>query len=274
MPSLAASAFYFGVWIVDWMYIGSHLISFILCIFYYILIKKSRFVIIIFMSEANPQLNYDDMLKSGMHFGRKKTVFNPKMEKYVFTVKEGICIIDLLKTQAEIKKASEYLKKIITDGGMVLFVGLTKQSADTIKDLANETNMPYVVDRWIGGSLTNFKVIAGRVKKMEEMEKQTKSGELDKYTKKERLLFDRELKKMENHFGGLRKMTKLPDVVFLSSLRHGGLPFREAKRLGIKVVAICDTESDPRAVDYVIPANDNAKQSVELILETIKKALV
>jgi len=225
------------------------------------------------MTEQELQLNYDDMLKAGMHFGRKKTVFNPKMGKYVFTVKEGICIIDLLKTQTEITKVAEYLKKVITDGGVVLFVGLTKQSADTIKDLANELNMPYVVERWIGGSLTNFKVISSRVKKMEEMEKQTKTGELDKYTKKERLMFERELKKMENHFGGLRKMTKLPDVVFVSSLKDGVLPIREAKRMKIKTVAIANTDSSPDDVDYAIPANDRSKKSIDLILEAIKKEI-
>lgn len=226
------------------------------------------------MAEQELQMNYDDMLKAGMHFGRKKTVFNPKMDKYVFTVKEGICIIDLLKTQSEIKKVAEYLKKVISDGGMVLFVGLTKQSGDTIKELADDVNMPYVVERWIGGSLTNFKVISSRVKKMEEMEKQQKSGELDKYTKKERLLFERELKKMENHFGGLKKMTKLPDVVFVSSLKEGALPIREAKRMKLKTVAIANTDSSPDDVDYAIPANDRSKKSVDLILNAIKKELV
>src|SRR3989344_7224538 len=197
------------------------------------------------MTEQELQLNYDDMLKAGMHFGRKKTVFNPKMGKYVFTVKEGICIIDLLKTQTEIKKVVEYLKKVINDGGMILFVGLTKQSADTIKDLANETNMPYVVERWIGGSLTNFKVISSRVKKLEEMEKQLTTGELDKYTKKERLMFERELKKMTTHFGGLRKLTRIPDVVFVSSLKESALPIHEARKMGVKIVAIANTDANP-----------------------------
>lgn len=225
------------------------------------------------MTEQELQLSYDDMLKAGMHFGRKKTVFNPKMDKYVYIVKEGICIIDLLKTQDEIKKVGEYLKKVVVDGGIILFVGLTKQSVDTIKNLAEETNMPYVIDRWLGGTLTNFKVIFGRIKKLEEMEKQQKSGELDKYTKKERLMFERELKKMENHFGGLRKMTRLPDVVFVSSLKESELPIREAKRMKIKTAAIANTDSSPDDVDYAIPANDRSKGSVDLILDAIKKEL-
>lgn len=228
---------------------------------------------ILIVSEPLPQLNYEDMLRAGMHFGRKKTVFNPKMKKYVFTVKEGICIIDLIKTQTELISVSEYLNKILSSGGLVLFVGLTKQSADSIKDLADTLNMPYVVDRWLGGTLTNSKVISGRVKMMEEMERKQAANELGKYTKKERLLFDRELKKMNVRFGGLRKLTRMPDVVFVSSLKESALPVREAKRMKIPVIGIANTDSNPDEVDYAIPANDRSKKSIDLIVEAIKKEL-
>jgi len=170
------------------------------------------------------------MLKAGMHFGRKKTVFNPKMKKYVFTIKEGICIIDLLKTQSELNAVAEYLKNSLSGTGLVLFVGLTKQSSDSMKGLAEALNMPYIVDRWIGGTLTNFKIISARVKRLEEMEKDRDSGALDKYTKKERLMFDREIKKMEQRFGGLRKLSRIPDVVFVSSLKESALPVHEAQK--------------------------------------------
>ncbi|OGM98877.1 MAG: 30S ribosomal protein S2 [Candidatus Yanofskybacteria bacterium RIFCSPHIGHO2_01_FULL_39_8b] len=226
------------------------------------------------MSETLPQLNYDDMLKAGMHFGRKKTVFNPNMGKYVFVIKEGISIIDLLKTQVEVSKTAEYLKKIIGDGGSVLFVGLTKQSIDSIKDLADALKMPYVINRWLGGTLTNFKIISGRVKMMEDMEKKQTSGELDKYTKKERLMFERELKKMQERFGGLRKLTKLPDVVFVSSLKESALPVREAIITKVPIVAIANTDSNPNQVQYVIPANDRSKKSVDLIINVLKTELV
>jgi len=225
------------------------------------------------LSDVLFHLDYEDMLKAGMHFGRKKTVFNPKMNKYVFTLKEGICIIDLLKTQAEFSRAVQYLKQVINEGGLVLFVGLTKQSIDSIRSLANKLNMPYVVDRWLGGTLTNFKVISGRVKKLEEMEAQQKSSELDKYTKKEKLLFDREMKKMETHFGGLRKLTRLPNVIVVTSLKDSALPVREAKRLNIPVVAIANTDSDPDSVQYTIPANDRSKKAVDMIIEAFKKEL-
>ena len=225
------------------------------------------------MSELDIQLNYEDMLKAGMHFGRKKTVFNPKMKKYVFTVKEGICIIDLLKTQAELSAVAEYLKGALAGTVLVLFVGLTKQSSDSVRSLAEALGMPYVVDRWIGGTLTNFKIISARVKRLEEMEKDRDSGALDKYTKKERLMFDREITKMERHFGGLRKLSRIPDVVFVSSLKESALPVHEAQKMGVKVVAITNTDANPEDADYVIPANDRSKKAIDLIIEALKVEL-
>ncbi|OGN08534.1 MAG: 30S ribosomal protein S2 [Candidatus Yanofskybacteria bacterium RIFCSPHIGHO2_02_FULL_39_10] len=225
------------------------------------------------MSEQAIQLNYEDMLKAGMHFGRKKTVFNPKMKKYVFTIKEGICIIDLLKTQSELNAVAEYLKNSLSGTGLVLFVGLTKQSSDSMKGLAEALNMPYIIDRWIGGTLTNFKIISARVKRLEEMEKDRDSGALDKYTKKERLMFDREIKKMEQRFGGLRKLSRIPDVVFVSSLKESALPVHEAQKTGVKVVAITNTDANPEDADYVIPANDRSKKAIDLIIEALKVEL-
>lgn len=226
------------------------------------------------MSESlTTQLNYEDMLKAGMHFGRKRTVFHPRMERYVFTVRDGICIIDLIKTQAQLKNTAEALKKISKDGGLVLFVGLTKQSVEAMKDLADTLNMPYVLDRWLGGTLTNFKVIQSRIRKLEEMERQQKNGELDKYTKKERLMFEKELIKMKDKFDGIKKLTRMPDLVFVSSLKESDLAVREAKRMGVKVAAVSNTDADPDEVDFIIPANDRSKKSMDLIIEAIKKEL-
>lgn len=218
-------------------------------------------------------ISYDDMLKAGMHFGRKKTVFNPKMGPYVYTVRDGICIIDLLKTQAQLNNTTQFLKKVIQDGGLILFVGITKQSSGGIQELAQKLGQPYVVDRWIGGSLTNFKIINDRVKKLEEMEKADKAGSYDKYTKKERLMLNREMAKMTTRFGGLRKLTRMPDVVFVSSLKESALPVYEAKKMGVKVVAITNTDSNPGSVDYIVPANDRSKRSVDLILEAVGNEL-
>jgi len=225
------------------------------------------------MQEIQTTASYEDMLKAGMHFGRKKTVYNPLMSRYVFTVRDGICIIDLLKTQAQLKNSIEFIKTTLTKGGLILFVALTKQSVDSTKKLAEALNMPYVVDRWLGGTLTNYKVINSRVKKLEELEKTTKSGELDKYTKKERMMFNKELQKMSVHFEGLKKLTRMPDAVFVSSLKESALPVREAKRTAVKTLGIANTDSNPDDMDYVIPANDRSKKSVDLVMEIIQNEL-
>ena len=219
-------------------------------------------------------ISYDDMLKAGAHFGRKKTVYNPQMEPYVYTVRDGICIIDLLKTQTELINTVKFLKKTAENGGLMLFVGLTKQSSGGIKELAEALNMPYVIDRWIGGTFTNFKIINDRVKKLEEMEKNLKAGVYDKYTKKERLMLTREMNKMSTHFEGLKKLTRMPDVVFVSSLKESALPLHEAKKMGVKSIAITNTDSNPKSVDYMVPANDRSKKSVDLILDALKRELV
>lgn len=226
------------------------------------------------MSELNnPQIPYEDMLRAGMHFGRKRTVFNPAMDRYVYTVRDGICIIDLIKTQVQLKHTVEYMRRVINGGGLILFVSLTKQSSEGIRDLAEALNMPYVTDRWLGGTLTNFKVINDRVKKLEEMEKASTSGELDKYTKKERTVFAKELEKMQTRFTGLKKLTRIPDAIFVASLKESGLPVNEAKITGVKIIGIANTDSNPDTVDYVIPANDRSKKSVDLILEGVKAEL-
>jgi len=229
------------------------------------------------MSELQAQVNYEDMLKAGMHYGRKRTVLNPSMSRYVFTIKDGICIIDLLKTQVQLRNSLEFLKKTINPPaggrGLVLFVGLTKQSSGSMKNLAEILDMPYVIDRWLGGTLTNFKVINARVKKLEELEKDAKSGALEKYTKKERLMLTKEMDKMKVRFDGLKKLNRLPDAIFVSSLKESALAVREAKKMGVKVVGIANTDSNPDEIGYIIPANDRSKRSVDLIVDIIKNEL-
>ena len=216
---------------------------------------------------------YENMLKAGMHFGRRKTVFNPAMQKYVFTVRDGICIIDLLLTQEKLKGMTEFLKETIAEGKLILFVAPTTQSREATKMLADALNMPYVLDRWIGGTLTNFKVINSRVKKLEEMERAKTAGELEKYTKKERTMFDKEMVKMAFHYNGLKKLTRMPDVVFVSSVKEGKLPVAEARKMGITLVGIVNTDADTKTVQYAIPANDRSKMSVDLILNALADAL-
>ena len=216
--------------------------------------------------------NYEDMIKAGMHFGRKKTIFHPNMKPFVYMAKEHIYLLDLIKTSETLEKAIDYLKQMLADGKMVLFVGITKQSADPIKATAEALGMPYVVERWLGGTLTNFKVITSRVKYLENLETEKASGGFEKYTKKERLLKEREIEAMKKKYDGLRKLTKLPDAVFVSSLKESQLPIREALALKIPTIGIVNTDSDPKQLTYAIPANDNARKSVEIILEAIKQS--
>lgn len=223
-------------------------------------------------SEITPLVAYEDMLKAGMHFGRKRTVFSPKMNPYVFAVRDGICIIDLIKTQESLKGSIDYLKEVLAEG-LVLFVAPTKQSQESVQALAEKLGQPYVMDRWIGGTLTNFKVINARVKRFEEMEGEKASGGWEKYTKKERVVLEKELAKMRKNFEGLKKLTRMPDVVFVSSLREGNIAVQEAKKMGVKVVAIANTDASPEGLAHVIAANDRSKRAVDLLIDAIHGGL-
>ena len=220
-----------------------------------------------------PPSNYEDMVKAGMHFGRKKTVFHPNMKPFVYGTREDIHLIDLIKTGESLASAAAFMKQFLLDGKMILFVGVTKQSENAIKGLAEALNMPYVVERWLGGTLTNYKVIISRVRYLEDLEKQQRSVELDKYTKKERLLKEREIELLRQKYDGLRKLTRVPDAVFVTSLKESMLAIKEAKTVKIKTIGIVNTDSDPRLLDFPIPANDNARRSIELICQTIKETL-
>lgn len=204
-----------------------------------------------------------------MHFGRKRSVFNPAMGDSVYAVRDGICIIDLIKTQEALMKTIEFLNGTIQSGGTVLWVAPTKQSEDGVKKLAEKTGMPYVLDRWLGGTLTNFKVINGRVKRLIELEEERAAGGWEKYTKKEQLDLSREVEEMKKKFEGLKKLTKLPDVVFVASLKEGELAVHEARLTGVKVAAIANTDANPKDVSEVICANDRSKRAIDLILDAM-----
>lgn len=218
-------------------------------------------------------LSYDEMLQAGMHFGRKRTVFNPRMAPQVFTVRDGICIIDLVKTQEALKQTSEYLNKTLQEGGLVLFVAPTKQSQESVMALAEAANMPYVMDRWLGGTLTNFKIINSRVKHLVDLEDQKARGAWEKYTKKEQLELDRELLEMKKKFEGLKKLTRMPDLVFVASVKEGKLAIHEARKMGVKIVAIANTDADPSGLAQVIPANDRSKKAIDLIVDALRANL-
>ncbi len=214
--------------------------------------------------------SYEDMIKSGMHFGRKKTIFHPGMRPFIYATKESIYLLDLIKTSEAIGSAIEYLQRSISEGKLVLFVGLTQQSIESVQATAEALQMPYVVGRWLGGTLTNFKVIISRLKHLEALEKEKATGGFEKYTKKEVILKEREMVALQKKYNGLRKLTRIPDVIFVASLKESQLPIREAKIAGVKTIGIVNTDSDPSQLTYAIPANDNARRSVELILEAIR----
>ncbi|HTP56899.1 MAG TPA: 30S ribosomal protein S2 [Candidatus Paceibacterota bacterium] len=225
------------------------------------------------MAEQEPLIKYEDMLEAGMHFGRKRTVFNPRMGQYVFTVRDGICILDLLKTQEALASTVAFLNTTLQAGGLVLWVAPTKQSQDGILALAQKTNMPYVLDRWLGGTLTNFKNINGRVKHLVQLEEDRAAGRWEKYTKKEQLELSRTVDDMKKKFEGLKKLTRVPDVVVVASLKEGALAVHEARAMGAKIVALANTDADPDGIARIIPCNDRSKKSVDLILDAIRENL-
>jgi small subunit ribosomal protein S2 len=212
------------------------------------------------------------MLEAGMHFGRKRTVFSPRMAPYVFSVRDGICIIDLLKTQEALVQAIAHLNKTLQEGGLVLFVAPTKQSLESVKALADAANMPYALDRWLGGTLTNFKQINSRVKYLVDLEEAKAKGGWDKYTKKEQVDLERLLQDMTKNFHGLKKLTRMPDLVFVASVKEGKLAVHEAKKMGVKVMAIANTDANPDGLT-VIPANDRSKKSVDLLVNALRENL-
>lgn len=214
-----------------------------------------------------------ELLKSGAHFGHSTSRWNPKMKQYIFTVRGNIHILDLEKTRRALLKAASLITDTVASGGTVLFVGTKKQSRDFIKKAGIETAMPFVNVRWLGGSFTNFKTIQKTIRKMEKLQDLKASGELEtRYTKKERLLIERELTKMARLFEGIKELRKMPDVMFVADINHDDTAVREARKVGVKVVALVDSNSNPSLVDLPIPCNDDATKAIELVISVLADA--
>lgn len=214
-----------------------------------------------------------EMLKAGVHFGHRKTKKHPKMDPYIFGFRNSVNVIDLEKTSKKLEEALEFLKKIVSEGGVVLFVGTKVPARTIIKEEAEKCGMPYVINRWFGGTLTNFDVILKRISYLKELEAKKKSGELKKYTKKEQMDFDIEMKKLNEKFGGIREMRAFPQVLFVLDTYEDNLAVREAKRKNIPVVALVDTNSDPAQIDYPIPSNDDAISALKLMVGAVGEAI-
>jgi len=221
-----------------------------------------------------PRVSLETLLAAGSHFGHLTRRWNPKMKEYIFMEKNGIHILDLKKTQEKIDKACEAIKKIVEEGEDVLFVGTKKQSKEIIKGEALRCNMFYITDRWLGGTLTNFGTIRKSVKHMKNLEKMGMDGTYEKITKKEVLQIEREKEKMKKVLDGVEEMKKLPGAVFIVDTKKEQIAVKEARKLGIPIIAIVDTNSDPTIIEYPIPANDDAARSISIISRTLADAII
>jgi len=212
-----------------------------------------------------------DLLEAGVHFGHKKERSNPKMKDYTFSLREGVFIIDLDKTKDLLEGALKFLKQEIEAGKIVLFVGTKRQAKDVIKSTAEAAGMPYINHRWLGGTLTNYETVRRSITEMERLENQIVAPEFAAITKKERKLMTDRLEKLRSVFGGVKDMKKLPDLLFVIDAHHEQLAIDEASRIGIPVIAIADTDANPEKIGHIIPANDDAAKSIDLIMKEVNE---
>lgn len=223
---------------------------------------------------ASLKLGLEPMLKSGVHFGHQKSRKNPRMEEYIYTTRKGVSILDLQKTLEKIEEALAFFKEVKSSGKQILFVGTKKQVKDIIQSAARRSGMPHVTSRWLGGTFTNFKIIRNRAKYLKDGQAKMEKGEFNIYTKFERTKIAEELAKLEEKMGGIKDMVELPGAVIVADVKEDELAVKEARKVGIPIIAIVDTNCDPTLVDYPIPANDDAVSSVRLILSYICKAII
>ena len=214
-----------------------------------------------------------ELLEAGVHFGHQTRRWNPRMRRYIHGERDGIHIIDLLQTEQLLGKAREFGAELTRGGGTVLFVGTKKQARDAIKEWADRTQMPYVNQRWLGGLLTNFNTISARIKRLHELTEHQEEGRLELLPTKERMGMQAELAKLEYNLGGVRDMQRPPDAVFVIDLKTEEIAVREAARLRIPLIGLVDTNCDPETIDYVIPGNDDAIRSCELVIRTVGEAI-
>lgn len=215
----------------------------------------------------------EEMLKAGMHFGHHTSKWHPKAAAFIFGSRNGVHIIDLEKARAMLSEALEFIEKSVKEGKIILFVGTKMQAKKTMRKITEETGMPYITERWLGGCLTNFGSIKKSIKRYNDLTEKKKTGKLEKYTKKEQLEFDREIAKLEIKVGGIARLIKIPDAVFIWDIKKEKTAVAEAKKKGIPIIAVCDTNVDPTGIDYIIPANDDASKTVKLILNLVKEAV-
>lgn len=222
---------------------------------------------------ALPFLDPQDMIKAGLHFGHEKATQHPKIRPFIFSIRNNIAIFDVEKTAERFEKTLEYIRELIREGGIILFVSPEVPASTLIENMAGEAGMPYVKERWLGGILSNFKAIRERIDHLIGLEGKKKSGELEKYTKWEQHEFDVELARLSRKFGSFKTLTKLPDALFLTNLHSSRKVAEEARLVGVSVIAICDSNADPSLADHIIPANDDSVPALTFILGKVAETI-
>lgn len=224
--------------------------------------------------KINFNLDPEEMTRAGLHFGHRTSRIHPKITPYLYGVRNTVHIIDMEKTREKLEEVLKFIQEIVAENKSLLFVGTKVQAKDLVKSIAEECGFPYVSERWIGGTVTNFEIIKKRIAYFKELERKKDEGELEKYTKKERGKIDHELRNLEIKFGGIKNLERLPDSIFVLDMKKDFLAVKEAKMKGIKVIGIVDTNVDPTLADYPIPANDDALSSLKYILEKVKEVIL
>ena len=219
------------------------------------------------------KVDLDKLLEVGAHYGHQIHRWNPKMRPYIYGKESGVHVFDLIKTKAKLEEALEFLAKSKKEGKLILVVGTKRQARDLVREIGESLSIPYVCERFLGGTLTNFNQIGKSLRKLGDLKASKSKGEFSDYTKKEKLLVDRKIEKMERMLGGLLVMDRIPDVAFILDTHKEIGAVKEAKKMGVTVVGVVDTNSDPDMIDYVIPMNDDAKKSVEYVLSLVAQSL-
>jgi small subunit ribosomal protein S2 len=225
------------------------------------------------MDFSKMDVSLEAMLKAGVHFGHVKSRRHPSMEPFIFTTRKNINILDLEQTETLLKSAQDFLVSVVRSGKPVLFVGMKKQTHDTVESLAKRLGQHFVTDRWLGGTLTNFKQIRDRAKYLKDTQEKMAQGEFKKYTKFEQSRLNEEIEKLEKKVGGIKEMTEIPGAIVLADARDADLVQHEARRMGVPLVGIVDSNTDARSIDYPIPGNDDAVSSLRLLLGALGKAI-
>lgn len=220
------------------------------------------------------EISMEEMFRNGVHFGHHKSRKNPKMDEFIFGVKNGINILDLQKTAQKLKEALAFIEKIVASGQKILFVGTKKQAKKIVEAAAKRCEMPYVTERWLGGTFTNYPVISGRTRYLRDGQDKMERGEYGKYTKFEQMKFTEELERLETKMGGIKYMDKLPGAIFVTGVVEDNLAVKEARIKNIPVIALADTNIDPRDIDYIIPANEDAVSSLKILMAYVIKTVI